>query len=439
MARKELLFFCRYVHRGFQTPHHIELIAQKLEAVERGEIKRLIINMPPRHGKSMLCSQFFPAWFMGRNPEKKLILASYGAQLAVDFTGFTRNLMRGQEYGEVFETRLSEDSKAKNRFNTNQGGHLMGAGVGGAITGKGAHVAIVDDPVKSWEEAKSELVQDNIWEWYRSTFLTRLEPEGAIVLIMTRWVENDLAGRLLETEGEDWETLVLPALKDGLPLWPERFDEAALDKIRHTLGEAMFQALYQQGPIDVIERIFKNPIMGEPPPAISLHARLDPAFGGSDYNALTIGGRDLGRQVEMFDNQNGQPITVPPLHIVHGSIWQGQIDETYDKLVDILRAFDVNSVFVEANQAQVLIVNSLRKRGIIAIPKTATKNKHFRIVNWAKQYWPALRFSRAVEDDYMRQVLKYSESAKNDDAPDSLAGLVEDLYGSSRPQKLQWT
>ena len=180
-----------------------------------------MIFMPPRHGKSELASKRFPAWCLGRDPKRQIIAASYNS-----------------EFGQVFpNVSLAPDSQAANRMNTNHKGAYVAAGVGTAVTGRGAHIALIDDPFKDREEADSERRRDLVWDWYRSTLYTRLMPGGAIVLIQTRWHEDDLAGRILEQEAGQWEVLELPAInKGGEPLWPEWYNLEALNRIKATIG-----------------------------------------------------------------------------------------------------------------------------------------------------------------------------------------------------------
>ncbi len=250
-ARRGLIPFTSYTNHAYEpAPPHSE-IAEKLEAVERGEIDRLMIFMPPRHGKSELASRRFPAWYMGRNPQKQIIAASYNSDLASDFGREVRNIIRTHEFSRLFNVKLAEDSRAAGRWNTDAGGAYVAAGVGTAVTGRGAHILLIDDPVKDREEAESELRRDTIWNWYTSTAYTRLMPGGAVILIQTRWHEDDLGGRLLEAEnngGDQWVKVNLPALHDGKALWPERYDVDALKRIKAAIGPRDFEALYQQNP-----------------------------------------------------------------------------------------------------------------------------------------------------------------------------------------------
>jgi len=182
-AKASLIKFTEFTLPTYQTAAHHALIAEKLEAIERGDIDRLMINMPPRHGKSELASRRFPAFFLGRHPEKSIIAASYNSDLATDFGRQVRNIVAQREFANLFHMKLAEDSRAANRWNTDKGGSYVAAGVGTAITGRGANILLIDDPLKDREEADSENQREKIWDWYTSTAYTRLAPNGAIIVI----------------------------------------------------------------------------------------------------------------------------------------------------------------------------------------------------------------------------------------------------------------
>lgn len=244
--------------------HHFE-IAEKLEDVYNGKIDRLMIFMPPRHGKSELASVMFPAWVMGKDPTKKFIATSYSAELATDFGYRVRNTIQDNQYKAIFSTFLREDSKAKNNWRTEQGGQYVAVGVGGPITGRGADILLIDDPVKNREEADSHVFQDKILRWYTSTAYTRLHKGGAVVLIMTRWSDNDLAGKLLEQNPDEWTVVKFPAIaqedeqyrKNGEALWPQRYDKETLLRIKDNIGPD-WSPLYQQEPFDLADAVFKK-------------------------------------------------------------------------------------------------------------------------------------------------------------------------------------
>jgi predicted phage terminase large subunit-like protein len=311
-ARKSLLAFTSYTNPLYQPAGHHTRICERLEAVERGDIDRLMIFMPPRHGKSELASKRFPAWCLGRVPTRQIIAASYNSDLANDFGRNVRNIVGEPEFREVFSAvDLSPDSHAANRMNTNHGGAYVAAGVGTAVTGRGAHIALIDDPFKDREEADSERRRDLVWDWYRSTLFTRLMPGGAIVLIQTRWHEDDLAGRLLASEGDQWEVLELPAIDaDGAALWPEWYDETALERIKNTIGPREWSALYQQRPQPddgtyFLRDWFKD---WEALPSLRMYGTSDYAVtdGGGDYTVHRVWGIDAAGAIYRVDGWRGQ-------------------------------------------------------------------------------------------------------------------------------------
>jgi predicted phage terminase large subunit-like protein len=223
--------------------------------------------MPPRHGKSMLTSQYFPAWFLGTYPDRRVMLASYEAEFAASWGRKARDVIESVGVN-LFSLKLRRDSSAAAHWDlADRTGGMDTAGVGGPLTGKGAHLLLIDDPVKNAEEALSITHRQKAWDWFAAAALTRLEPGGSIVLIQTRWHEDDLAGRVLaQQDGEKWEVLNLPALAEandplgraeGQALWPERYDEPALANIQATMGDRWFAALYQQRPVPLEGGLFK--------------------------------------------------------------------------------------------------------------------------------------------------------------------------------------
>lgn len=267
----------------WQSPPHIQKLNVKLMDLAAGRIKRLMVMMPPRHGKSEMCSHYFPAWFLGRFPDMRVILSSYEADFAASWGRKTRDTL--EEYGPtVFGVSVDPTSSAADRWDIKgHRGGMMTAGVGGPITGKGADLLIIDDPVKNAEEAHSATMREKQWEWYQAVARTRVEPGGRILLIMTRWHQDDLAGRLMRQMEEDpradqWEVLRLPAIAEendplgrqpGQALWPERYSEADLDQIRATVGPYTWNALYQQRPVApggaLFRRYWFDKVLDKPP------------------------------------------------------------------------------------------------------------------------------------------------------------------------------
>lgn len=250
IARSRLLPFCKGVRAEYETPYHVKKIAYALERLEARKIKRLMIFMPPRHGKSTLANEMFPARYMGRNPGHNIITTTYSQEVASDMGRKVRNLVNQPSYQNIFPgTTLTEDSAAAHRFSVSTGGSYYAVGAGGALTSRGADLIIIDDIHKNKAEAKSEAIVKRIHEWYGPVLYTRLSPNGIIVLIQTRWTENDLPGHLIDKEGNDWEVLSMPAISDeGLALWPERYPIENLEAIKRTIGTQDFTALYQQRP-----------------------------------------------------------------------------------------------------------------------------------------------------------------------------------------------
>lgn len=304
-------------NRTYALAPHIALLDDALVQLATGQIKRLMVFMPPRHGKSLLCSQYFPAWFIGRF-RKRVILTSYEATFAASWGRLARDTLT--TWGEpVFGVRVSEKSSAGDWWELEeaQGRHgvMMTAGVGGAITGKGADLLIIDDPIKNAEEAQSATYREKAWRWYTSTAYTRLEPGAAVLEIQTRWHEDDLAGRILrESERPDeWRVLSLPAVaehdetyritgcapftrREGDALWPARFDAARLTAIRQDIGARDFAALYQQHPTPASGLIWRREWFRpyrELPPLNRIIQTVDTAFKtgvASDYSVIATWG-----------------------------------------------------------------------------------------------------------------------------------------------------
>jgi predicted phage terminase large subunit-like protein len=239
---------------------HLVHIREHLDRVTAGEIRKLMIFCPPRHGKSELVTVRYPVWTIERDPAKRVILGGYNQPLAERFSRKARRIAEPR-------IPLAMDRNAVADWETATGGGVRAVGVGSGVTGTGANLIIVDDPTKSREEANSLTYRDRVWDWYRDDLYTRLEPGGAIVLIMTRWHQDDLAGRILASDdAANWTVVNLPAFAEandplgraeGEALCPERFDEAALDSIKQVLGSS-FEALYQQRPSALEGAIFKR-------------------------------------------------------------------------------------------------------------------------------------------------------------------------------------
>jgi predicted phage terminase large subunit-like protein len=307
LAQDRFLAFVGQVWPSFIGGRHHARMADAFERVARGECKRLIINMPPRHTKSEFASYLLPAWFLGKFPHKKVIQASHTAELAVGFGRKVRNLVDTDTYRRLFpDLNLASDSKAAGRWNTSKGGDYFAIGIGGAVTGKGADVLIIDDPHSEQEAALAEInpdIYDKTYEWYTSGPRQRLQPGGAIVIVMTRWSKRDLTGQVLKAAaqrgGDEWEVIEFPAiLPSGNPLWPEFWSMKELQALKEELPNSKWQAQYQQAPTSDTSAIIKREWWqvwdsDEPPKCEFLLQSWDTAFEKTqraDYSALTTWG-----------------------------------------------------------------------------------------------------------------------------------------------------
>lgn len=266
-ARETFMGFVHKVWPEFIGGRHHKIMAQAFERVAKGEVKRLIINMPPRHTKSEFASYLLPAWFLGKFPAKKVIQTSNTAELAVGFGRKVRNLVDSEVYRDIFPNlQLQQDSKAAGRWNTSKGGDYFAIGVGGTVTGKGANLLIIDDPHSEQEAALAASnpdVFDKVYEWYTSGPRQRLQPGGAIVIVMTRWSLRDLTGQVLQASvargGEQWEVIEFPAIMpSGNPLWPEFWSLEELKALQDELPNSKWQAQYQQNPVGNESAIVKR-------------------------------------------------------------------------------------------------------------------------------------------------------------------------------------
>lgn len=317
-SQKGFIEFVKNVWPGFIEGHHHGLMAKAFERVARGELKRLIINMPPRHTKSEFASHLLPAWFLGGRPEGKVIQSSHTAELAVGFGRKVRNLVGSPEYQEIFPgVGLQADSKAAGRWNTNAGGEYFAIGVGGAVTGKGADLLIIDDPHSEQEgQSVDGAVFDRVYEWYTSGPRQRLQPGGAIVIVMTRWHKRDLTGQIIKSSIErsgmdEWEVIELPAiLPSEKALWPEFWRIEELEKLKAELPVSKWQAQYQQDPTSeegaIVKREWWQDWEKEDPPKCEFIIQSwDTAFLKSeraDFSALTTWG------VFYRDNDEGKKV-----------------------------------------------------------------------------------------------------------------------------------
>lgn len=363
-AFSRLIAYAAYQWPGYADAAHHRLIARKLEAVERGEITRLMMFLPPRHGKSMLASEFFPAWYLGRNPDHYVVAATYGQELADDFGRKVRNQLVDPSFQAVFPgVTLRTDSKSASRFHVeggiehgiSQGGAYYAVGVGGPLTGRGAHLLLIDDPIKDRADADSETVRKRLKDWYTSTAYTRLMTGGRIVVIQTRWHEDDLAGWLMENHAhEGWEVLSLPAMSDHYPggaLWPEKYDIESLERIKTAIGPRDWSALYQQSPSPDEGTYFLRDWFKEwkvKPANLSIYGTSDYAVtdGGGDYTVHRVWGVDPQGDLYRLDGWRGQSTA---------DVW-------IDKKLDLIDRYKPYAWFGEAGVIQKAIEPLLTRR-----------------------------------------------------------------------------
>jgi predicted phage terminase large subunit-like protein len=306
-AKSSFMEFVTQVWPSFIHGAHHKRMAGAFEEVMSGQCKRLIVNMPPRHTKSEFASYLLPAWFLGKYPDKKVIQTSHTAELAVGFGRKVRNLVDSETYKNIFpDVGLQADSKAAGRWATNKGGDYFAIGVGGAVTGKGADVLIIDDPHSEQEAAQAEInpeIYDKTYEWYTSGPRQRLQPGGAIIIVMTRWSKRDLTGQVMRAAaqrgGEDWKVIEFPAiLPSGNPLWPQFWPLIELNALKEELPNSKWMAQYQQNPTSegsaIVKREWWQIWEKEDPPACEFVLQSwDTAFeknNRADYSACTTWG-----------------------------------------------------------------------------------------------------------------------------------------------------
>ena len=369
-AQGKFMEYVKCVWPGFVNGRHHVLMAKKFEEIAEGKLKRLIINMAPRHTKSEFASFLLPSWYLGRFPEKKVIQTSNTADLAVGFGRKVRNLVGSEQYARVFPgVALRQDSKAAGRWATNKGGEYFAIGVGGTVTGKGADLLIIDDPHSEQEArlASHNLeVFDSVYEWYTSGPRQRLQPGGAIVVVMTRWSERDLTGRIIKDaqnrdKTDEWEVIELPAIMpSGNPLWPEFWSLAELEALREEVGPAKWNAQYQQTPTGeegalVKREWWKRWEKERPPPCEFIIQSWDTAFTKSersDYSACTTWGVFYKDEVD------------PHIILLDAIEERLEFPELKKRAQEKYKEWEPDACIVEAKAAGSPLIFELRRMGI---------------------------------------------------------------------------
>jgi len=365
-AKDSFLDFVKYVWPGFIAGRHHKIVAQKFEDIANGKIKRLIINMPPRHTKSEFASYLFPAWMIGRRPDLKIMQATHTADLSIRFGRKVKNLMETDEYQKVFGVKLRSDSKAAYRWETDGGGEYYAAGVGGNIAGRGADLFIIDDP-HSEQDAMSPAALEGAWEWYQGGPRQRLQPGAAIVLVMTRWSELDLTAKLLKQSAMDikadkWEMIEFPAiLESGKPLWPEYWKLEELESVKASIQLQKWQAQYMQQPTadmsSIIKRSWWNIWQQEKIPKLQyVMQTYDTAFlktQTADFSAIQTWGvfypsEDKAAHVILLDAKKGR--------------WE--FPELKRVALEEYQYWEPDTVLIESKAAGLPLTQELRASGI---------------------------------------------------------------------------
>ena len=372
-AADDFMVFVREMWPNFIHGRHHEKMAKAFERVANGECKRLIINMPTRHTKSEFASYLLPAWFFGKFPGKKVIQTSHTAELAVGFGRKVRNLVDSTNYKRIFPALdLQSDSKAAGRWNTNFGGEYFAIGVGGAVTGKGADILIIDDPHSEQEAAMAQTnpeIYDKTYEWYTSGPRQRLQPGGSIVVVMTRWSKRDLTGQVVKAaaqrSGEEWEVIEFPAiLPSGKPLWPEFWALKELQALKEELPNAKWQAQYMQQPTSDVSAIVKREWWkvwphDRPPTYEFVIQSWDTAFlktERADYSACTTWG--------VFYQDDDRGINRANIILLNAFKKRMEFPELKQRAHEEFKEWEVDSLIVEAKAAGSPLIFELRAMGI---------------------------------------------------------------------------
>ena len=356
---------------------HHQIMASEFTKIASQKKGRLIVNMPPRHTKSEFASVFFPAWMIGKFPKLKLMQVTHNAELSSRFGAKIRNLIDSKEYKQIFgDVRLREDSKAKGRWETNHGGEYFAAGVGGAITGRGADLLIIDDP-HTEQDSLSKNAMERTHEWYSSGPRQRLQPGGSIVLVMTRWAENDLTGMLIkgqkENKADKWKVISFPAiLSSGDPLWPEYWTLEELERVKATIPVRNWSSQYMQDPTSeegaIIKREWWRPWKkSNLPNLMHVIQSYDTAFSKketADYSDITTWG--------VFYPQEGGPANMVLLDAMKGKY---DFPELKAVALDQYKYWEPETVIIEAKASGEPLTQEFRRMGIPVIPFTPSRGK----------------------------------------------------------------
>jgi predicted phage terminase large subunit-like protein len=375
-CQDKFMDFINHIWPEFICGRHHKIFAQKLEDIANGKINRLIVNMPPRHTKSEFASTYFPAWIMGKFPNKKIMQTTHTGELAARFGRKVRNMMDTKDYQNIFpDVTLSADSKSAGRWETNKGGEYFAAGVGGAITGRGADLLIIDDP-HSEQDALSPSAMEACWEWYTSGPRQRLQPKGAIVLVMTRWSSVDLTAKLLDAQKEpladQWDVVEFPAIFPDTdnPLWPEFWSKEELLSVKASLPGMKWNAQWMQTPTaeegSIIKREWWNEWEHDTLPGVQyIIQSYDTAFSkkqSADFSAISTWG--------VFRPSDGAPDSIILLDAQKGR-WD--FPELKEIAMKEYRYWDPDMVLIEAKASGTPLTHELRRLGIPVVNYSPTR------------------------------------------------------------------
>ena len=426
-AQNDFMAFVKHVYEGFIEGDHHKKVAKQFEKLAANPGSRIIVNMPPRHTKSEFASYLLPAWLIGKNPTLKIIQTTHTSELAVRFGRKVRNLMELEVYKAIFpDVELRIDSKAAGRWETEQGGEYYAAGVGGAITGRGADLLIIDDP-HSEQDALSETAMESAYEWYTSGPRQRLQPGGSIVVVMTRWSLKDLTGKLIKAQGSDvmsdqWDMIEFPAIlpSDNI-LWPEFWKKEELLKVKASLSLNKWNAQWQQNPTTeegaIIKKEWWNVCESERVPPVSyIMQSYDTAFSKketADYSAITTWG--------IFQPEEGGPD-----HIILLDARKGRWDfpELKSTAKEEYKYWEPDMVIIEAKSSGTPLTDELRTMGIPVINYTPSKgrDKHTRMHMVAPIFESGMVWApdKKFSEDVIEECVAFP-NGDNDDYCDSMS------------------
>jgi predicted phage terminase large subunit-like protein len=430
-CHKSLIEFGHATYPDYQSPRHIRALSNELQSIEQGNCRRMMINMPPRHGKTLTTSVLFAAWFIGKNPKKYVIFASASADLATSLGGQVRDLINSEIYQSIFpNVKLKDDTQSKTKFHTIQSGQVRFATVGERINGAGAHLFLIDDPIGNAQDADSIKYKKELRTWYKETARTRLMPRGAMVIINTRYRYDDLTGWLLDpkehTKISNWRIINYPAFAEetgidwrrpGEALCPEWFPVEELEETRHEIGSREFNALYQQKPSPDTGNIWQKSHIIEVSiddiqPTAPKILFLDTAFGEKQTNDYSAG--------VMLCPTRDQKICV--LDSIHRRL-------DFPKLIlwtkEIIQLHDIEAVYIENKVSGISLIQTLRKEiDIPVVPINVERDKISR-TNAVMPYFEAgkIVFKKPVNEDLVHEMLTFPYGAF-DDLADALVGGV---------------